>query len=96
MLVDRNGEARDRLEDEMDGVKVEVAGVKERVAGLEGELREGLHTLGEQQAQGMRRLERSWPRRRPGRAAGVLLPQRLPQARRRGRDHRRGGATPTW
>ena len=58
MLVDRDGEARDRLEDEMEGVKVEVAGVKEQVAGLEGELREGLHTLGEQQAEGLRRLER--------------------------------------
>ena len=58
MLVDRDGEARDRLEDEMEGVKVEVSGVKERVAGLESELREGLHALGEQQAQGMRRLER--------------------------------------
>ena len=58
MLVDRDGEARDRLEDEMAGVKIEVAGVNDRVAGLEGELREGLQALGEQQAQGMRRLER--------------------------------------
>ena len=58
MLVDRDGEARDRLEDEMEGVKVEVAEVKERVTVLESELREGLHALGEQQAQGMRRLER--------------------------------------
>ena len=58
MLVDRDGEARDRLEDEMNGVKVEVAGVNERVSGLESGLREGLQALGEQQAQGMRRLER--------------------------------------
>ena len=58
MLVDRDGEARDRLEDEMEGVKVEVAGVNERVAGLEGELRQGLQALGEQQAEGLRRLER--------------------------------------
>ena len=58
MLVDRDGEARDRLEDEMEGVKVEVAGFNERVAGLEGELREGLQALGEQQSQWMRRLER--------------------------------------
>ena len=58
MLVDRDGEARDRLEDEMDVVKAEVSGVKEQVAGLEGELREGLHALGEQQAEGLRRLER--------------------------------------
>ena len=51
MLVDRDGEARDRLEDEMEGVQVEVAGVRERVAGLEGELREccfprGCHKAG--------------------------------------------------
>ena len=51
MLVDRDGEARDRLEDEMEGVK-------ERVAGLESELREGIQALGEQQAEGLRRLER--------------------------------------
>ena len=42
----------------MDGAKVEVSGVKEWVTVLESELREGLHALGEQQAQGMRRLER--------------------------------------
>ena len=30
MLVDRDGEARDRLEDEMEGVKAEVAGVRDR------------------------------------------------------------------
>ena len=58
MLVDRDGEARDRLEDEMEGVKVAVAGVKERVTGLESELRKGLQVLGEQQAEGLRRLER--------------------------------------
>ena len=46
MLVDRDGEARDRLEDEMEGVKVEVAGVNERISGLEGELREGLPPWG--------------------------------------------------
>ena len=77
MLVDRDGEARDRLEDEMEGVKVEVAGVKvevagvkERVAGLEGGLREGLQALGEQQAQGMRRLERRIAQAEAGQGSG--------------------------
>ena len=70
MLVDRDGEARDRLEDEMEGVKVEVAGVKDRVAGLEGELREGLQALGEQQAQGMRRLERRLAQAEAGKSDG--------------------------
>ena len=70
MLVDRDGEARDRLEDEMDGVKVEVAGVRERVAGLEGGLREGLQALGEQQAQGMRRLERRLAQAESGKGGG--------------------------
>ena len=70
MLVDRDGEARDRLEDEMEGVKVEVAGVNERVAGLEGGLREGLQALGEQQAQGMRRLERRLVQAEAGKGGG--------------------------
>ena len=70
MLVDRDGEARDRLEDEMEGVKVEVAGVRERVTVLEGELREGLHALGEQQAQGMRRLERRVAQAEAGKGGG--------------------------
>ena len=70
MLVDRDGEARDRLEDEMEGVKVEVAGVRERIAGLEGELREGLHALGERQAQGMRRLERRLAQAEDGKGGG--------------------------
>ena len=70
MLVDRDGEARDRLEDEIEGVKVEVAGVNERIAGLEGGLREGLHALGEQQAQGMRRLERRVAQAEAGKGGG--------------------------
>ena len=70
MLVDRDGEARDRLGDEMNGVKVEVAGVNERIAGLESELREGLHALGEQQAQGMRRLERRLAQAEAGKGGG--------------------------
>ena len=75
MLVDRDGEARDRLEDEMEGVKVEVAGVNERVAGLEGELREGLQALGEQQAQGMRRLERRIAQAEAGKVGGSAATQ---------------------
>ena len=70
MLVDRDGEARDRLEDEMEGVKVQVAGVNDRVAGLEGELREGLQALGEQQAQGMRRLEHRIAQAEAGKGGG--------------------------
>ena len=70
MLVERDGEARDRLEDEMDGVKVEVAGVNERVSGLESGLREGLHALGEQQDQGMRRLERRIAQAEDGKGGG--------------------------
>ena len=70
MLVERDGEARDRLEDEMDGVNVEVAGVNERVSGLESGLREGLHALGEQQAQGMRRLERRLAQAEAGKGGG--------------------------
>ena len=70
MLVDRDGEARDRLEDEMDGVKVDVAGFRDRIAGLEGGLREGLQALGEQQAQGMRRLERRLAQAEAGKGGG--------------------------
>ena len=70
MLVDRDGEARDRLEDEIEGVKVEVAGVNERVAGLEAELREGIQNLGEQQAQGIRRLERRIAQAEAGKGGG--------------------------
>ena len=65
MLVGRDGEARDRLQDEMEGVKVEVSGVKERVTVLESELREGLPAPGEQQARGCCVLSAGWPRRRP-------------------------------
>ena len=74
MLVDRDGEARDRLEDEMEGVKVEVAGVREQVAGLEGELRQGLQALGEQQAQGMRRLERRLAQAETGKGGSGASP----------------------
>ena len=56
-LVEKDGDARDRLEEEF-------AGFRERFEALAGELRDGLHTvqgqvetLGEQQAGRMRRLE---------------------------------------
>ena len=57
MLVDRDGEARDRLEDEVQGLGEQARELKTQVAGLEGELREGMKALGETHAQGMRRLE---------------------------------------
>ena len=96
MLVDRDGEARDRLEDEMNGVKVEVVGINERVAGLESGLREGLQALGEQQAQGMRRLERRLAQAEAGKGGGsaassVATPRPAPGA---GSPSRR--RYPTW
>ncbi len=57
MLVDRDGGARDELEEAVEGLVEQVGGVKTQVAGLEGELREGMKALGETHAQGMRRLE---------------------------------------
>ena len=57
MLVERDGGARDELEEAVEGLAEQVGGLKHQVAGLEGELREGLQALGETHAQGMRRLE---------------------------------------
>ena len=57
MLVERDGGARDELEEAVEGLTQQVGGLKTQVAGLEGELREGVKTLGETHAQGMRRLE---------------------------------------
>ena len=68
MLVDLDGEARDRLEDEMEGVKVEVSGMKEQVAGLESELREGIHAWVSSRLRDCGVWSAGWPRRRPGRA----------------------------
>ena len=57
MLVERDGGARDELEEAVDGLAGQVGGLTTQVAGLEGELREGMKALGETHAQGMRRLE---------------------------------------
>ena len=57
MLVERDGGARDELEEAVEGLAEQVGGLQTQVAGLEGELREGMKALGETHAQGMRRLE---------------------------------------
>ena len=57
MLVERDGAARDELEDAVEELAGQVGGLTTRVVGLENELREGLKALGEAQARGMRRLE---------------------------------------
>ena len=57
MLVERDGGARDELEEAVGGLTEQVGGLQSQVAGLEGELREGIKALGQTHAQGMRRLE---------------------------------------
>ena len=57
MLVDKDGGARDELEEAVAELSGHVDGLKTQVAGLESELREGMKVLGETHAQGMRRLE---------------------------------------
>ena len=57
MLVEKDGGARDELEEAVEGLAEQVGGLQTQVAGLEGELREGVKALGETHAQGMRRLE---------------------------------------
>ena len=57
MLVDRDGGARDELEEAVEALSEQVGGIQAQVAGLESELREGMRALGETHAQGMRRLE---------------------------------------
>ena len=57
MLVERDGGARDELEEAVEGLAGQVGGLTTQVARLEGELREGMQALGETHAQGMRRLE---------------------------------------
>ena len=46
MLVERDGGARDELEEAVDGLAGQVGGLKTQVAGLEGELREGMKAPG--------------------------------------------------
>ena len=82
MLVERDGGARDELEEAVDGLADQVGGLTTQVAGLEGELREGMKALGETHAQGMRRLEQRLEQRlaqgetRAG--AGTGLPRPAP------------------
>lgn len=57
MLVERDGEARDALEEAVGELAGQFGGLTTQVAGLESELREGMKALGETHAQGMRRLE---------------------------------------
>ena len=90
MLVEKDGGARDELEDAVEGLAGQVGGLTTQVAGLEGELREGMKALGETHAQGMRRLEQrlvqgvargggsgsGFPR--PAPVAGTALRRRYP------------------
>ena len=57
MLVERDGGARDELEEVVGGLVEQVGGLQSQVLGLEEELREGMKALGQTHAQGMRRLE---------------------------------------
>ena len=57
MLVEKDGGARDQLEEAVGELSDQVGGLKTQVAGLETELREGMDALGQTHAQGMRRLE---------------------------------------
>ncbi|MDE2780952.1 MAG: hypothetical protein OXI91_14935 [Chloroflexota bacterium] len=57
MLVEKDGAARDELEEAVGAIAEQVGGLVTQVAGLESELREGMQALGETHAQGMRRLE---------------------------------------
>ena len=91
MLVERDGGARDELEEAVEGLAGQVGGLTTQVAGLEGELREGMKALGETHAQGMRRLEQRLVQGgsrsggsgagllRPAPVAGVASPRRYPE-----------------
>ena len=57
MLVEKDGGARDELEEAVGEMTEQFGGLKAQVAGLETELREGMEALGQTHAQGMRRLE---------------------------------------
>ena len=57
MLVEKDGGARDELEEAVGEMAEQVGGLKTQVAGLESELREGMEAQGQTHAQGMRRLE---------------------------------------
>ena len=80
MLVERDGGARDELEEAVDGLAGQVGGLKTQVAGLEGELREGMKALGETHAQGMRRLEQRLAQEDRRGGGGTGLPRPAPVA----------------
>ena len=80
MLVERDGGARDELEEAVEGLAGQVGGLTTQVAGLEGELREGMQALGETHAQGMRRLEQRLAQGETRAGAGTGLPRPAPVA----------------
>ena len=80
MLVERDGGARDELEEAVEGLAGQVGGLKTQVAGLEGELREGMKALGETHAQGMRRLEQRLAQEDRRGGGGTGLPRPAPVA----------------
>ena len=84
MLVDKDGGARDELEEAVGKMAEQFGGLKTQVAGLESELREGMDALGQTHAQGMRRLEQRLAQG-VGRVASVLPPAPVaaPVAKRR-------------
>ena len=73
MLVEKDGGARDELEEAVEGLATQVAG-------LEGELREGMQALGETHAQGLRRLEQRLAQGETRAGAGTGLPPPAPVA----------------
>ena len=80
MLVERDGGARDELEEAVERLAGQVGGLTTQVAGLEGELREGMKALGETHAQGMRRLEQRLAQGETRAGAGTGLPRPAPVA----------------
>ena len=82
MLVDKDGGARDALEEAVGELAGQFGGLTTQVAGLESELREGMQALGETHAQGMRRLEQRLARSesRGGSTASVQPPEPVASA----------------
>ncbi len=80
MLVERDGGARDELEEAVERLAGQVGGLTTQVAGLEGELREGMKALGETHAQGMRRLEQRLAQGETRAGGGTGLPRPAPVA----------------
>ena len=82
MLVEKDGGARDELEEAVGEMADQVGGLKTQVAGLESELREGMEALGQTHAQGMRRLEQRLAQgeSRGSSVAGLPGPARAPVA----------------